>query len=230
MRWRRIQHQEVPFERLVEAVQPERSQSRHPLFQVALTLQNTPTANLNLPLLSTHVEVSEFNVAKFDLGFGLSELRSPAGDPLGIQGDISYSNDLFDETTVRSLATRLVRMLKEMVQAPETRLHRAKILSIEEKHILLETFNATAQEIPEATVSEMFEEQVTQHARSNGDCPGRKIIYLSGIEPTGQPSGALFDCSWHRPGITGGNRTGAFAGNGGGDTCSMEIRSSLPAA
>ena len=127
-------HQEVPFERLVEAVQPERSQSRHPLFQVALTLQNTPAASLKLALLSTQLEVPEFNVAKFDLAFGFSEILSTAGDPLGIHGDISYSIDLFDEATIRSLATRLVWILKEMVQAPDTRLHRAKILSIEEKH------------------------------------------------------------------------------------------------
>jgi amino acid adenylation domain-containing protein len=167
-------HQEVPFERLVEVVQPERSQSRHPLFQVALTLQNMPTANLNLPLLSTHVEVSEFNVAKFDLGFGLSEVLSPAGDPLGIQGDISYSNDLFDEMTVRSFATRFVWMLKEMVQAPDTRLHRAKILSIEEKHILLETFNATAQEVPEATVIEMFEKQVAHTPEATAIVQGER--------------------------------------------------------
>ena len=88
-------HQEVPFERLVEAVQPARWQSRHPLFQVALTLEHRPNTNLNLPLLSTHVEISESNVAKFDLGFGLSEFRNPAGDPLGIHGDIAYNNDLF---------------------------------------------------------------------------------------------------------------------------------------
>jgi len=154
-------HQEVPFERLVEAVQPARSQSRHPLVQVALTLQNTPTTSLNLPLLSTHVEVSDFNVAKFDLGFGLSELLGPTGNPLGMQGEVSYSIDLFDEATIRSLATRLVWMLKEMVQAPDTHLHCAKILSIEEQHTLLEIFNATEQEVPEATVSEMFEGQVT---------------------------------------------------------------------
>jgi amino acid adenylation domain-containing protein len=164
----------VPFERLVEAVQPARSQSRHPLFQVVLVLQNAPAANLNLPMLTTHVEMSEFNVAKFDLGFGLSELRSPAGDPLGIQGDISYSNDLFDDATVRSLATRLVRMLEEMVQAPETRLHRAKILSVEEKHILLESFNATAQEVPETTVSEMFETQVMQKPEATAIVQGEK--------------------------------------------------------
>ncbi|HEY2235703.1 MAG TPA: condensation domain-containing protein, partial [Candidatus Angelobacter sp.] len=173
-------HQEVPFERLVEAVQPERSQSRHPLFQVALTLENTPNTHLNLPLLSTHVEVSESNVAKFDLGFGLSEFRSPAGDPLGIHGDISYNNDLFDEMTVRSLSTRLVRMLKEMVQAPDTRLHRAEILSIEEKHILLETFNATAQEVPEATVSEMFEKQVAHSPEATALAQGE--ISLTYVE------------------------------------------------
>ncbi|MBZ5494115.1 MAG: amino acid adenylation domain-containing protein [Acidobacteriia bacterium] len=167
-------HQEVPFERLVEAVQPARSQSRHPLFQVALTLQNIRTASLNLPLLSTHVEVAEFNVAKFDLAFGLSELLGPTGDPLGIQGEVSYSIDLFDEATVRSLATRLVWILKEMVQAPGTCLHRAKILSVEEKHILLETFNATAQDVPEATVSEMFEGQVTQTPEATAIVQGER--------------------------------------------------------
>ena len=169
-------HQEVPFERLVEAVQPERSQSRHPLFQVALTLQNTPAASLKLPLLSTHVEVSEFNVAKFDLAFGLRELLSPSGVPLGMQGEVSYSNDLFDEVTVRSLATRFVRMLKEMVQAPGTRLHRAKILSVEEKHILLETFNATAQEVPETTVSEMFEAQVVCTPKATAVIQGKRSL------------------------------------------------------
>ena len=202
----------------MEAVQPERSQSRHPLFQVALTLENTSNTNLNLPLLSTHVEVSESNVAKFDLGFGLSEFRSSAGDPLGIHGDISYNNDLFDEMTVRSLSTRFVRMLKEMVQAPDTRLHRATILSIEEKHILLEIFNATAQEVPETTVSEMFEKQVAHTPEATAVVQGERSLTLFGIEPRGQPSGALFDCSRYRPGITGGNRAGAFAGNGGGDS------------
>ncbi len=167
-------HQEVPFERLVEAVQPARSQARHPLFQVVLTVQNTPTASLKLPLLSTHVEVSEFNVAKFDLGFGLSELLSPTGDPLGIQGEVSYSTDLFDEATVKSLATRLVWMFNEMVHAPETRLHRAKILSVEEKDILLKTFNATAQVVPETTVSEMFETQVTHSPEAMAIVQGEK--------------------------------------------------------
>src|SRR6185503_4908740 len=112
----------------------------------------------------------------FDLGFGLSELRSPAGDPLGIQGDISYSNDLFDEATVRSLATRLVRMLEEMVQAPETPLHRAKILSVEEKHILLETFNATVEEVPETTVSEMFEAQVVCASKATAVIQGKRSL------------------------------------------------------
>jgi amino acid adenylation domain-containing protein len=167
-------HQEVPFERLVEAVQPARSQSRHPLFQVALTLQNTQATSLNLPLLSTHVEVSEFNVAKFDLGFGLTELLGAAGAPMGIQGEVTYSIDLFNEATVQSLATRLVWILKEMVQAPGMRLHCAKILSIEEKHTLLETFNATAQEIPEATVSEMFETQVTQTPEATAIVQGER--------------------------------------------------------
>ena len=113
-------------------------------------------------------------MAKFDLGFGLSELLSPTGTPLGMQGEVSYSSDLFDEMTVRSLATRFVRMLKQMVQAPETRLHRAKILSIEERRILLETFNTTGQEVTEATVSEMFEEQVARTPEATAIVQGER--------------------------------------------------------
>ena len=86
----------------------------------------------------------------------------------------------FDEMTIRSLATRFVRLLKEMVQAPNRRLHHAQILSLEEKHILLETFNATAQEVPEATVSEMFEKQVAQTPEATAIAQGG--ILLSYVE------------------------------------------------
>jgi nonribosomal peptide synthetase DhbF len=169
-------NQEVPFERLVEELEPERTQARHPLFQVVLTIQNTPAASLKLPLLSARVEELASNVAKFDLAFGLRELVSPTGTLQGIQGEISYSADLFDETTIKSLATRFTRLLKEMVQSPEIRLHHVGILSIEEKQLLLETFNATSQSIPDTTVTEMFEAQVARTPEATAVVQGERSL------------------------------------------------------
>ena len=77
---------EVPFERLVEAVQPERSQSRHPLFQVVLVLQNAPEAKLDLPGIKIAEQQLPETIAKFDLTFSVNEQVSGTGEPLGLRG------------------------------------------------------------------------------------------------------------------------------------------------
>src|SRR5206468_6628092 len=89
-------HQEVPFERLVEAVQPERSQSRHPLFQVVLVLQNAPEAKLELPRLQISEQELPETIAKFDLTFSMNEQVSGTGEPQGLRGYIEYSADVLD--------------------------------------------------------------------------------------------------------------------------------------
>src|SRR5262249_33516816 len=97
-------HQDVPFERLVEVLNPARSLSRHPLFQVALALQNIAMPSFDLPGLSARVEPVDTATAKFDLLVSLSEERAAGGTPAGISGTIEYATDLFDRASVGVLA------------------------------------------------------------------------------------------------------------------------------
>ena len=104
--------QDVPFERVVEALQPARSLARHPLFQVMLVLQNAPEPELALPGLALCPEAVMLDVAKFDLTLGLGERLGPEGEPLGIEGGLEYSVDLFERETVEAMAARFVRLLE----------------------------------------------------------------------------------------------------------------------
>src|SRR4029077_8665996 len=96
-------NQELPFERLVELLNPVRSLARHPLFQVILALQNTPEAVLELPGIVARPEPVGLGAAKFDLSLGLSERRSPEGRPQGIEGLIEYRSDLFERSSVETI-------------------------------------------------------------------------------------------------------------------------------
>src|SRR5205823_4762726 len=135
-------NQDVPFERLVEALQPERSLARHPLVQVMLVVQNVPEVNLNLIGLAINVQPLPETVAKFDLTFLMEERLGAKGGPQGLEGHLEYSLDLFDRTTAEMMASRLERLLQQAVANPDLPLHRFEILSIEERQRLLEEFNA----------------------------------------------------------------------------------------
>ena len=109
-------HQELPFERLVEVVNPARSLARHPLFQVMLAFQNNPPAGFDLPGLTTAFEPVAATTAKFDLSVSLGEQRCIqriAG--WDIDGVLEYATDLFDRATVEALARRLMRLLEAAV-------------------------------------------------------------------------------------------------------------------
>src|SRR5262249_60036691 len=104
-------HQDVPFERLVEILNPSRSLSRHPLFQVMLALQNAGPVAVELAgTVSRFAPVSTAS-AKFDLAVSVSEQRGGDGQPDGIEGVVEYATDLFERSTVEALAERLVRLL-----------------------------------------------------------------------------------------------------------------------
>ncbi len=155
-------HQDVPFDRVVEALQPARSLARHPLFQVGLVLQNAPAANLALPGVEARPEPLALNVAKFDMTVGVRERRGPRGEPVGIDGWLEYSHDLFDEGTAQALATRLVRLLEAVVAGPDLPLYRLKIVDAAERHTLVELFNATGHPVPETFLPELFEAQAAR--------------------------------------------------------------------
>ena len=155
-------HQDLPFERLVEVLNPARSLSRHPLFQVMLGFENDVDARLELPGLSLAFKPVGTATAKFDLAFSLTEQRAPDGAPKGIHGTLEYATDLFDRASVAALGDRLVRLLQAAVAEPERPIGTLDILSAAERHTILREWNGTARAIPSATLPELFAAQVAR--------------------------------------------------------------------
>ncbi len=155
-------HQELPFERLVEDLNPARSLSRHPLFQVMLAFQNNAPVQLDLPGLDTALEPVSSAAAKFDLSLNLGEERAADGTPAGIHGAIEYATDLFDRASIEALGGRLVRLLEAAVAEPERPLGRLEILTPEERDTILRQWNDTARSIPSATLPELFGAQAAR--------------------------------------------------------------------
>ena len=153
-------HQDVPFEYLVEVLNPTRSLAHHPLFQVMLTVQNTPQRDLELPGLHTTGVRVDTGTAKFDLSFSLSERRGPDGAPQGIEGVVEYASDLFDSGTVETIAARWVRLLEAVVADPDQRVSRIDVLFAGERHRLLVERNNTARPVVQDCLPALFEAQV----------------------------------------------------------------------
>ncbi|MER8105488.1 amino acid adenylation domain-containing protein, partial [Kitasatospora sp. NPDC094016] len=126
-------HQDVPFERLVEELNPARSLARHPLFQVMLVLQSNEQAELELPGLRVETLPAGTGVAKFDLNVIMEEVFGPDGEPAGIDCAIDFATDLFDRETVESLAVRFGRLLRAVVERPELPVGRVELLAEEER-------------------------------------------------------------------------------------------------
>ncbi|MFJ3826069.1 amino acid adenylation domain-containing protein [Streptomyces nodosus] len=168
-------HQEVPFERLVEVLNPERSLGRHPLFQVWLNLQNTADVEIGLPGLEIGAQGVGIGAAKFDLAFSLRERYDEQGAPLGMTGLVEYSDDLFDPETVSRMADRLLRLLDAACADPDLPISRLEVLSPAERQQVLHDFNATAHDVPRGTVAELF-------ARQAAACPDAVAISYDGTE------------------------------------------------
>ncbi|MFI9503214.1 amino acid adenylation domain-containing protein [Nocardia sp. NPDC052566] len=115
-----FKHADLPFERLVEVLNPARSQAHHPMFQVMLSVQNQPMRVLELPGLRVEAADVDTGVAKFDLQFTLTENRTASKDPDGIAVSVNYARDLFDERTARRLGKRLARLLAAVAANPTT--------------------------------------------------------------------------------------------------------------
>ncbi|MGV9482754.1 condensation domain-containing protein, partial [Gordonia aichiensis] len=110
-----FEHTTLPFERLVEVLAPPRSAGRHPLFQVALSLQNLPQADFELPGLRAAAVDLPYDIEKFDLSVTLRESGAT-----GLSGEFSYATDLFDESTVARMVRRFTGLLAAIAAAPRT--------------------------------------------------------------------------------------------------------------
>ncbi|MFB8009815.1 amino acid adenylation domain-containing protein, partial [Nocardia sp. NPDC056000] len=137
-----FEHQDVPFELLVEALNPERALNRHPLFQVAVVLQNNIQPHLSVPGLEVQAEPVE-ETTKFDLEFNFTDHYDAERSPRGITGRLRYSPDLFDARTVEQMTARFVRLLESVVAEPDRPLSRLSLLSEVELRQVLGTWNDT---------------------------------------------------------------------------------------
>ena len=121
-------HQDVPFDRVVEAVNPERSPSRHPLFQVMLIAVQHTSGDLVLPGVQTAEEVYPTDTARSDLSCFYTEHHDSGGEPAGMAIALEYAADLFDAATVRRVGAMLLRLLSEAVARPDCPLGRLDLL------------------------------------------------------------------------------------------------------
>ncbi|MER7014798.1 amino acid adenylation domain-containing protein [Saccharopolyspora sp. NPDC000359] len=158
-------HQDLPFERLVEVLNPQRSLARHPVFQVHLTVDNNDRSAVGavagrVPGLSVTTERISSPVAKFDLSCTFVEQHAADGSPAGVRATLEYSADLFDEDTAVALTDRLLRVLETAVANPQVRVGRIDVLSPGERRQVLEGWNDTAVERPWRSLPEQFEAQV----------------------------------------------------------------------
>lgn len=138
-------HQDLPFEKLVEALHPDRDLSRNPLFQISFSLQNTPTAALELPELTWSAIDFDAGTAKLDLEFNLWE------DLAGIKGQITYSTDLFDSGAIARMLNHFQTLLESIVVNPKQRLSDLQILTPAERNQILGEFNNLSKIKPNIT-------------------------------------------------------------------------------
>ncbi|MEA5582039.1 amino acid adenylation domain-containing protein [Nodularia harveyana UHCC-0300] len=149
------EHQDVPFEQVVEAIQPERNMDHNPLFQVMLVLQNAPTGSSKLSDLElTSLDIGSAT-AKRDLTLTWVETAG------GLEGVWEYNRDLFDESTIIRMAEHLQILLTAVVANPDQQIAYLPILTEREQQQLLREWNDTAEEYPsELCLHQLFEAQV----------------------------------------------------------------------
>ncbi|NPC86979.1 AMP-binding protein, partial [Pyxidicoccus fallax] len=154
---RSFAHQHLPFEKLVEELQPERDLGRAPIFQVLFAFQNTPSSELNPAGLSLSPIGVDTNVSKFELELVLGET------PDGVLGGFTYNTDLFDAATISRMAEHLQVMLEAAVARPDTRLSALPLLSEAGRRQVLVEWNDTAADFPATScIHHLFEQQVAR--------------------------------------------------------------------
>jgi amino acid adenylation domain-containing protein len=163
-------HQEIPFERLVEELAPERSLNTTPLFQVVFALQNAPAGPQRIEGLEIEPVAGKVLRVRYDL-----EVHAIERD-----GELEmhwlYNRDLFSRGRIERLASHYTTQLKAAVETPDLPLHRIQMLSPSERQSLLEGFNATACPLSGATLPELFEAQVARDPDATALAFGKELL------------------------------------------------------
>ncbi|MGJ7904487.1 amino acid adenylation domain-containing protein [Lysobacter sp. 1R34A] len=155
------EHQDVPFEQVVDMLQPARSLGHNPVVQNMLVLQNTPAGTLQLPELSLSLIDQPRDETLFDLSLELIEHDG------GLDGSLEYANDLFDAATVERWSQHLQTLLQAMAGDDQRRISGLSLLSADDRRLVLERFNEVGGDAPAAghegrTVHGLFEAQVAR--------------------------------------------------------------------
>ncbi|QSX79619.1 non-ribosomal peptide synthetase [Agrilutibacter solisilvae] len=167
-------HQDLPFEQVVEALQPERSLSHSPLFQVMLTLNHlTAAGESSLPDLSLSPIENAKHSAQFDLSLSMTET------PDGLVGGLVFATDLFDRSTVERMAGHWMTLLAAMVADDSQQLSRLPLLCAAQREQVLHGFNATQTEFErDSTLHALFERQVERTPDAIAlECDGQRVPY-----------------------------------------------------
>jgi amino acid adenylation domain-containing protein len=150
-------HQELPFEKLVEELHPQRDMSRNPLFQVTLALQNAPLEEMEMPGLRVSPLDIGNDATRFDLEFHLWEAEGQ------LAGNLIYNTDLFDAATVERMLGHFANLLEAALDAPDVRLSDLPMMTEAQRRQVLEAWNDTRGEYPrDACVHELFEAQAAR--------------------------------------------------------------------
>ncbi|WP_372371491.1 amino acid adenylation domain-containing protein [Candidatus Uabimicrobium sp. HlEnr_7] len=148
-------NQDVPFEKLVNAIQPQRDMSYNPLFQVMFAMENITQQTLQIEGLIVEPFEIDHKVAKFDISINLVETAG------GMQGILQYNIDLFEQKTIKRMITHFYQILKAIASSPDILLDDIDILNPQQRNQLLMEFNNTQVRYPQhKTIHQLFEEQV----------------------------------------------------------------------
>ena len=165
-------HPDVPFERLVDELAPERSLDRNPVFQVVFALQNAPAEPLQLEGLRASPFEVERLTSKLDLVLSLEE-RGP-----GLEGFIEYASDLFDAPTIERMGAHYETLLRSALAQPELPLSRLRLLGEGERARLLRGWNATRAEYPQTAIGSVFGEVARARPQATAvSCGGERLTY-----------------------------------------------------
>ncbi|NEB81027.1 amino acid adenylation domain-containing protein [Streptomyces sp. SID14478] len=153
------EHQDVPFDVVVETINPDRSAAYQPLFQVIFAWQSYEKPDLQLPGLDVAFEQAIPSTAMVDLTFFMA-----VDDTGTLRGDLQYATKLFDRASAEVIVARLVRVLEQLAADPGMRVGDVDVLIAGERERLLVEVNEAGGDIPDATLAELFERQAAQHA------------------------------------------------------------------
>ncbi|MDV7222400.1 non-ribosomal peptide synthetase, partial [Streptomyces prunicolor] len=180
-------HQDLPFEHVVEGLNPERSPARHPLFQVMLVLENSADYDFPLSGLRTEVRENDTGTAKFDLLFTFTERFDDDSAHATVDGRIEVATDLFEPHTATLFADRLIRLLEQVVADPGQRVGDIDLYTAGERDQVLTGWNDTTVETTTASLAEQIQAQVARTPSSVAvQAPDATLTYTELNEQSNQ--------------------------------------------